>query len=137
MTTTSGQGGTQGGVQGGREFSLTASLANLPVFTSEDGIQGGKTGGAVNTRNTPENRDRSTPSGGPSLPGDADNQATTASRCVTNPQRGPKGKDVTVHVPVELPTLTTPVSRTLLAILVELTTVEIMNAPPGRGPSDC
>lgn len=137
MTTTSGQGGTQGGIQGGREFSLTATLDNLPAFTSEDGIQGGKARGAVSTRKSPETRDRSTPGGGPSLPVGAGNQATAVSRCVTNPQRGPDREDVKVHVPVGLPSLTTPVSRALLAILVELTAVQILDAPPGRGRNDC
>jgi hypothetical protein len=135
MKTTSGPGGTQGGSQGGREFSLTASLANLPVLTSEDGIQGGKAREAVSTRKSPETREKSTPHGGPSLPVGAGNHATTVSRCVTNPQRGPGKEDVeevTVHVPVELPSLTTPVSRTLLAILIELTAVKILDAPPGR-----
>jgi hypothetical protein len=46
---------------------------------------------------------------------------------------GPGKEDVTVHVPVELPSLTTPVSRTLLAILIELTAVKILDAPPDRG----
>jgi hypothetical protein len=64
---------------------------------------------------------------------DVGDQATTASRCVTNPQWGPDREDVTVHVPVELPSLTTPVSRALLAILIELTAVEMLDAPPGRG----
>jgi hypothetical protein len=132
MKTTSGPGGPQGGVQGGREFSLTPSLANLPVLTSEDGSQGGKTWEAVSTRKSPETRERRTPHGGPSLPAGAGNQAPTVSRCVTNPQRGLGREDVTVHVPVELPSLTTPVSRALLAILIELTAVEILDAPPGR-----
>lgn len=34
------------------------------------------------------------------------------------------GDKITVHLPAELPSLTTSVSRTLLAILVELTEVE-------------
>jgi hypothetical protein len=129
---TSGPGGTPGGIQGGREFSLTASLAHLPALTSKDGIQGGKARDAVSTQKSPETRERSTPHGGPSLPVGADNPATTVSRCVTNPHRGPGREDVTVHVPVELPSLTTPVSRTLLAILIELTAAEILDAPPGR-----
>jgi hypothetical protein len=137
MTTmTSGQGGPQGGGQGGREFSLTTSLANLPVLASEDGIQGGKARDAVSTQKSPETRDRSTPHGGPSLPVGAGNPATTVSRCVANPQRGPGREDVKVHVPVELPSLTTPVSRALLAILIELTAVEILDAPPGRRRND-
>jgi hypothetical protein len=129
MTTASGQGGTQGG----REFSLATSLDNLPVLTREDGVQGGTVRGSVSARKSPETRDRSTPRGGPSLSMDVGHQATTLSRCVTNPQRGPDREEVTIHVPVEPPSLTTPVSRTLLAILVELATVDILNAPPRRG----
>jgi hypothetical protein len=133
MTTASGQGGTQGGTQGGREFSLATSLDNLPVLTSEDSVQGGVVRGTVNTRKSPETRDKSAPRGGPSLSMGVGDQATTVSRCVANPQRGADREDVTVHVPVELPSLTTPVGRILLAILVELTTVEMLNVPPGRG----
>ena len=130
---TSEQGGTQGGTQGGREFSLRASLDILPAMSSEDGVQGGTVRGTVNTPKSPETRDKSAPRGGPSLSMGAGDQATTVSRCVANPQRGADRKEVTVHVPVELPSLTTPVSRTLLAILVELATVDILNAPPRRG----
>lgn len=45
--------------------------------------------------------------------------------------------DITIRVPTELPALTEPVSRILLAILVELTTVEILDGPSGRKPRDC
>ncbi|MCA1709961.1 MAG: hypothetical protein LC808_44430, partial [Actinobacteria bacterium] len=122
-----------GGAQGGREFSLAASLGNLPALTSGDRVQGGTVRGTVNAQKSPETRDRSAPRGGPSPPMDVGNQATTVSRCVPNPHRGADREDVTVHVPVELPSLTTPVSRTLLAILIELTTVNMLNTPPGRG----
>ncbi len=37
---------------------------------------------------------------------------------------------VTVHAPAEVPALTRGASRILLAILVELTTVEILDGPP-------
>jgi len=37
---------------------------------------------------------------------------------------------VTVHVPAEIPALTRGASRVLLAILVELTTVEVLDGPP-------
>lgn len=44
-----------------------------------------------------------------------------------------KGRDdVAIHVPTKLPTLTKPVSRILLAILVELTEIEILDGPAGR-----
>lgn len=46
-------------------------------------------------------------------------------------------KPVTVHVPAELPMLTTKVSRMLLAILVELTGVEVLDRPQERDPDDC
>lgn len=136
MPTASGQGRTQGAHQGGREFSLTISQDNLPVPTSEDRIQGGTTQGALNTWKSPETQDKNTPSGDPSQSGGAGNHTTTVSRCVTNPQQGPDREDVRVHLPVELPSLTTPVSRALLAILHELTTVEILKAPAGRGWND-
>lgn len=37
----------------------------------------------------------------------------------------PEGENVTVHLPAELPVLTTEVSRILLGILVELTEIEV------------
>lgn len=45
--------------------------------------------------------------------------------------------EITIRVPTELPVLTEPVSRILLAILVELTTVEILDGPSERKPRDC
>lgn len=47
------------------------------------------------------------------------------------------GEGITVHVPAKLPMLTTPVSRILLAILVELTEVEVLDGPLGEGRDDC
>lgn len=48
------------------------------------------------------------------------------------------GKDgITVHIPAELPVLTMSVSRILLAILVELTEVEILGGPPEGTRNDC
>jgi hypothetical protein len=44
---------------------------------------------------------------------------------------------VTVRVPSELPVLTPAVSRILLAILVELTEVEVLDGPPEGGDGDC
>lgn len=44
---------------------------------------------------------------------------------------------VTVRLPSELPVLTATTSRTLLAILVELTEVEVLDGPPGGGGGDC
>jgi hypothetical protein len=42
------------------------------------------------------------------------------------PRRTPGNADgITVHLPAELPSLTTPVNRILLAILIELTDAEI------------
>jgi hypothetical protein len=40
-------------------------------------------------------------------------------------RRTPNNERITVHLPAELPSLTTSVSRVLLAILIELTEVEI------------
>lgn len=45
--------------------------------------------------------------------------------------------DVTVHLPDELPPLTPVTSRVLLAILVELTEVEVLGGPPGGGGDGC
>lgn len=47
------------------------------------------------------------------------------------------GESVTVHVPDGLPVLTKQASRILLAILVELTEVEVLDGPRERGTDDC
>jgi hypothetical protein len=39
---------------------------------------------------------------------------------------------ITIHVPAQLPALTVGAARAILGILVELTTVEILDGPPGR-----
>ena len=44
---------------------------------------------------------------------------------------------ISVRIPTELPVLTGEACRVLLAILVELTEVEVLDEPPGRGPRDC
>jgi len=44
---------------------------------------------------------------------------------------------IVVRVPDELPILTRQVSRILLAILVELTEVEVLDGPQKGGLSDC
>ena len=46
-------------------------------------------------------------------------------------------EEIVVRVPDVLPTLTRQVSRILLAILVELTEVEVLDGPQEGGPSDC
>ena len=43
------------------------------------------------------------------------------------------GDDVWVRLPAELPPLSRVASRTLLAILVELTDVPVLDKPEGRG----
>lgn len=45
-------------------------------------------------------------------------------------------KAITVHFPAELPILNRRASGILLAILVELTKVEILDRPPERGTDD-
>lgn len=45
---------------------------------------------------------------------------------ITQRRMPENGDGITVHLPAGLPPLTTPVSRILLAILVELTEVEIV-----------
>ncbi|MBB5959640.1 hypothetical protein FHS29_006261 [Saccharothrix tamanrassetensis] len=47
------------------------------------------------------------------------------------------GEDVTVNLPDALPPLTPVTSRALLAILVELTTVEVLDGPRAGGDRDC
>ena len=49
----------------------------------------------------------------------------------------PDADGITVHLPPEPPMLTMPVSRILLAVLVELTEVEILDQPPEGAASDC
>ena len=44
---------------------------------------------------------------------------------------------VTVRVPDELPPLTPATCRILLAILLELTEVEVLDGPQGGGTSGC
>jgi hypothetical protein len=44
---------------------------------------------------------------------------------------------IVVRVPDELPTLNRQASRILLAILVELTKVEVLDGPQEGGASDC
>jgi hypothetical protein len=46
-------------------------------------------------------------------------------------------EDVTVHVPEEAPTLDRCASRTLLEILVELTTIPVLDGPVEGVDRDC
>lgn len=46
-------------------------------------------------------------------------------------------REVIVVLPDGLPRLTCDVSRTLLAVLVDLTTVELLDEPPEGEPRDC
>jgi hypothetical protein len=48
-----------------------------------------------------------------------------------------KKDTVTVNVPDGLPVLTTRGWRILLDILIELTTVEVLDGPSGEGYRDC
>lgn len=129
MTTPSRQGGRQGAAQGGREFSLTDSLTYLPPLNGANGTQGGANQDAVNTGKTPETRDENTPEESPSPALEAETGSAVVSRCVTKPAQRASDDDVTVQLPAEPPTLTTSVARALVAILVELTTIEILNPP--------
>jgi hypothetical protein len=45
--------------------------------------------------------------------------------------------EIVVRVPDELPILNRQASRILLAILVELTEVEVLDGPQGGGLHDC
>lgn len=127
----SGWGGAWGGCQGGREFSPTASLANLPGFTSEDGVQGGRSRDRSNPQETPKCADSREASSAPSLPESSEKRPGTGSRRVTRSGAG-TGK-ITVRVPTEPLPLTPTVCRELLAILVELTAVENLDACARRG----
>jgi hypothetical protein len=51
--------------------------------------------------------------------------------------RNEEQERVTVHLPVELPVLNRAASRILLAILVELTEVEVLDGPVEGGGRDC
>ncbi|WP_199444085.1 hypothetical protein [Umezawaea beigongshangensis] len=44
---------------------------------------------------------------------------------------------IAVRLPSELPVLTPNTSRILLAILVELTELEVLDGPPEGGDDDC
>jgi hypothetical protein len=46
-------------------------------------------------------------------------------------------EEIVVRVPDELPTLSRAASRILLAILVELTKVEVLDGPLEGGAGDC
>lgn len=130
---TSRQGGTKGGGQGGREFSLTASLTKLPAPTSGDGAQGGKTGDTSGTRKTSTTGNGNQHGGAPSPANVAALRSITSSRSVISAASDANGEKVRVHVPREPPALTPSVCRTLLEILVELTAVEVLDRPAGKG----
>ncbi|GAA1195378.1 hypothetical protein GCM10009608_33500 [Pseudonocardia alaniniphila] len=113
---TSGKGGGPGAGEGGRESSRPASLVILPASARGNGVQGGAGGGETGPGDRGKNGDRGDGREAPSLSRD------TAG-----------GESLIVRVPVGLPPLTVPVSRTLLAILVELTTIEMIEVSPHGG----
>jgi hypothetical protein len=144
------QGGRQGGTQGRREFSLTPSLALLPGLNCENTGQGGKYQGASNPAKTPENEDLRASLTGPSLAVDA--QESTSARPTEDTRQGEKGtrlafekepvlgavtgfqaEGLVVRMPAEVPLLTRPAWRALLAILIELTEVPVLDRPSDRG----
>ena len=150
MTASETQGGRQGGTQGPREFSLTPSLAFLPGLSCGNTGQGGKYGGASNPAKTPENEDPRASPAGPSLAVDAEESTSSRSTEKTRKGRnstrlksekerelsvvtGVHSDGLVVRLPAEMPRLTRPAWRALLAILVELTEVPVLDRPSDRG----
>jgi hypothetical protein len=128
-------GGAQGGSQGGREFSPTASLASLPGITCDDAVQGGK---LQDRSERPKPQKFRYPRGvgvPPSLPADATDGLQVRSLRVIGEAKV-DGQMLAVRASSEVPSLTPPVCRVLLAILVELTTVEILDKPAGKERND-
>jgi hypothetical protein len=122
------QGGRRGGGEGGREFSLPASRVELPGLTSADDGQGGARGVAM-SRSKLADAGVSTPSGSPpSLP-DA-----TGGKPGRRSQHVKETEPIEVHLPAHLPDLKIGASRALLAILKELTHVEILDTLPEDDP---
>ena len=108
------EGGGQGGAWGVGEDSPGASPAKLPGLTSENSGQGGN----------PEDHLKREKGGFPGLLGEA-----TAPPCAKI-GTGRAGADgITFLGPCGLPSLTAPGLRELLGILVELSTVEILDGP--------
>jgi hypothetical protein len=122
-------GGAQGGSQGGREFSPTAFPANLPKMTSDDATQGGKSQDRPERPKPPKTGFLRGIDPAPSLPAEPGTGLDPVSLRVI----GAEGQTVAVRVPSGLPVLDPPVCRALLAILAQLTTVEILDDPVGRG----
>jgi hypothetical protein len=114
---TSRQGASQAGGQGGREFSLTTSAANFPAPSRQNDGQGGTTPLTLGAGKPPVTHRRTAAGKPPSL------------RATTDADLG----EIQVDLPNTLPPLSTPVCRALLAILVELTAVEVLDGPAGEG----
>ena len=129
----SGWGGAWGGSQGGREFSPSSSLAKLPRLTSENGEQGGKSPDRPNPLKPPKVGDSRGAEGPPSPPESTSERPHAASPSVTTVVGGVDSEKIEVRVPSELPSLTPLVCRELLAILVELTSVENLDVSTRQG----
>lgn len=91
------------------------------------GVRGGAEGGAADLRG-------SGPKPGWSEVHDAPDSG--GRRRGTKSHPATEEHSLTVRVPAELPSLTEPVSRILLAILVELTTVDVIEVSPQGGRYD-
>ena len=133
----SGWGGAWGGSQGGREFSPTASLTKLPRFTSDNAGQGGRTPDRSDPPKPPKTGDSQGPEGTPSPPESAGERPHLGSPSVATVVGGVDREKIEVRVPTQPPPLTPPVCRELLAILIELTAVEILDVSTRRGRNDC
>jgi hypothetical protein len=119
-------------------------------LSCENTGQGGKYGGASNPAKTPENEDLGASLTGPSLAVDA--QESTSVRSAEGARQGRNstrlafekelmlgavtgvhGDGLVIQLPAEMPLLTRPAWRALLAILVELTEVPVLDKPSDRG----
>lgn len=129
------RGGSRGGGQGGGEFSPAPSPAKLPPLNSADSARGGKSRGRVKTL---EPADSGVPEtlGPPPSPVVAQGvKRVGRSRSVVG--RGKSNafsEQIVVHLPPHLPCLTVGAGRALLAILIELTNVEILDATAEDDP---
>lgn len=125
------RGGGQGAGGGGREFSLPGSQAKLPALTSEDSYQGGGQGSRKRTHNPPDPGSVKSPGQAPS-PSVRGRKGRLEERPLHDGDHSKIGEErpaesPVVRVPDELPVLSPLVCRALLAVLVELTEVEILD----------
>lgn len=129
------QGGRQGGAQGGREFSLTPSLAKIPALSSADSVHGGGLWGRAKAVKPADSGVPQTLGSPPSLAAAQGVKRAGRSQSVV----GPGGSNafsepIFVHLPSDRPCLTVGAGRALMAILIELTNVEILDTTAEEDP---